>query len=146
MMAAAIAGCALPVTGIRAQDQAIVGIQTVTTYSADVRITADNTTPRTVMVTYPDRTVRTHNVCPAVANFGATRIGDNVTISLEDQLTFVLSGRNTPTSRSALPARLSPVAPDRSVVEGDCRSPCRTGFAPKGKVGGWLAFPTVVGP
>ncbi len=96
-MAVAIAVSALPAGGLLAQDQAIVGIQTVTTYSADVRITAVDQTNHAVTVTYPDGAVRTHSVSPAVANFGATRIGDSVTINLEDKLTFVLSGRNTPT-------------------------------------------------
>jgi hypothetical protein len=83
--------------GIRAQDQAIVGLQTVTTYSADVRITAVDANARTVTVTYPDGAVRTHNVSPAVANFGAARIGDMVSIAFEDRLSFVLSDRKTPT-------------------------------------------------
>jgi hypothetical protein len=96
LIAIALAGSTLAVAG-RAQDQAIVGIQTVTTYSADARITAVDPSARTVTVTYPDGAVRTHSVSPAVANFGATRIGDTVTIAFEDRLTFVLSGRNTPT-------------------------------------------------
>jgi hypothetical protein len=96
LIAIAIVGPMLP-TASRAQDQAIVGIQTVTTYSADARITAVDSNGRTVTVTYPDGAVRTHSVSPAVANFGATRIGDMVTIAFEDRLTFVLSGRKTPT-------------------------------------------------
>src|SRR6185436_7081208 len=82
---------------IRAQDQATVGLQTVTTYSADARITAVDTANRTVTVTYPDGAVRTHTVSPAVANFGATRIGDMVTIAFEDRMSFVLSDRKTAT-------------------------------------------------
>jgi hypothetical protein len=82
---------------IQAQDQAIVGIQTVTTYSADVRITAVDANARTVTVTYPDGAVRTHTVSPAVANFGAARIGDMVTVAFEDRLSFVLPDRKTPT-------------------------------------------------
>jgi hypothetical protein len=83
--------------GVRAQDQAIVGLQTVTTYSADVRITAVDANARTVSVTYLDGAVRTHTVSPAVANFGAARIGDMVSIAFEDRLSFVLSDRKTPT-------------------------------------------------
>jgi hypothetical protein len=49
-MTVAIAGSALPAIGMRAQDQAIVGIQAVTTYSADVRITAVDPNARTVTV------------------------------------------------------------------------------------------------
>jgi hypothetical protein len=93
----AIIGATLASAAGHAQDQAIVGIQTVTTYSADVRITAVDPNARTVTVTYSDGAVRTHNVSPAVANFSAARIGDMVTIAFEDRLTFVLSGRNTPT-------------------------------------------------
>ena len=98
LIAIAVAGSTLPPAAIgRAQDQAIVGLQTVTTYSADARITAVDPAARTVTVTYADGAVRTHNVSPAVANFGATRIGDTVTIAFEDRLAFVLSGRETPT-------------------------------------------------
>lgn len=97
LVAIAILGPMLVPAGIRAQDQAIVGLQTVTTYSADVRITAVDANARTVTVTYPDGAVRTHNVSPAVANFGATRIGDMVSIAFEDRLSFVLSDRKTPT-------------------------------------------------
>ena len=84
-------------SGSHAQDQTIVGLRTVTTYSADARITAVDANARTVTVTYPDGAVRTHTVSPAVANFGATRIGDMVSIAFEDRMSFVLSGRTTPT-------------------------------------------------
>lgn len=97
LIAIAVAGSTLPAAVGRAQDQAIVGLQTVTTYSADARITAVDPSARTVTVTYADGAVRTHSVSPAVANFGATRIGDMVTIAFEDRLSFVLSGRETPT-------------------------------------------------
>ena len=100
LIAIAIVGSTLPVASIRAQDQAIVGIQTVTTYSADARITSVDINAHTVTVTYPDSAVRTHDVSPSVANFGATRVGDMVTVAFEDRLTFVLSGRNTPTPRN----------------------------------------------
>src|ERR1700744_6610619 len=71
-------------TASRSQDQAIVGLQTVTTYSSDVRITAVDANARTLTVTYPDGATRTHTVSPSVANFGATRIGDTVSVTLED--------------------------------------------------------------
>lgn len=96
LVATAILVPLVPV-GVRAQDQAIVGIQTVTTYSADVRITAVDPTARTVTVTYPDGATRTHSVSPAVANFSAARIGDMVSIAFEDRLSFVLSDRKTAT-------------------------------------------------
>lgn len=97
LAAIAILGPVLAAAGSHAQDQAIVGLQTVTTYSADARITAVDANARTVTVTYPDGAVRTHSVGPTVANFGATRIGDMVSIAFEDRMSFVLSGRNTPT-------------------------------------------------
>jgi hypothetical protein len=97
LMAIAIVVPTLAPAVIRAQDQATVGLQTVTTYSADARITAVDAANRTVTVTYPDGAVRTHTVSPAVANFGATRIGDMVTIAFEDRMSFVLSDRKTPT-------------------------------------------------
>jgi hypothetical protein len=98
-MTITLAGSAMAASNAFAQDQAIVGIQTVTTYNADVRITAVDAGARSVTVTYPDGAQRTVNVGPGVANFSSTRIGDNVTIVFEDRRTFVLSGRNTPVPR-----------------------------------------------
>jgi hypothetical protein len=97
LIAIVLAGSALAGSNAFAQGQAIVGIQTVTTYSADGRITAVDPAARTVTVTYPDGAVRTHTVGPAVANFANTRIGDMVSLSFEDTRTFVLSGPRTPT-------------------------------------------------
>jgi hypothetical protein len=99
LITVALAAPALAGGNAFAQDQAIVGIQTVTTYSADARITAVDPNARTVTVTYPDGAVRTHNVSPAVANFANTRVGDMLSIGFEETLTFVLSGPNTPTPR-----------------------------------------------
>ena len=127
LMAVGIAGSTLPASGPRAQDQAIVGIQTVTTYSTDVRITAVDPNARTVTVTYPDGAARTHTVSPAVANFGAARIGDNVTINLEDRLTFVLSGRNTPTPRNRDVTAVATAASGKSL----------TGVAASQAIGTW---------
>jgi hypothetical protein len=96
LMTIALVGSAIAASDALAQDQAIVGIQTVTTYNADVRITAVDPNARTVTVTYPDGAQRVVNVGAGVANFSSTRVGDNVTINFEDTRTFVLSGRNTP--------------------------------------------------
>jgi len=82
-----------------AQGQAIVGIQTVTTYSSEGRISAVDPNARTVTITFPNGATRTHNVSPSVVNFSATRIGDVVSVGFEDRLTFVLSGPNTKTPR-----------------------------------------------
>ena len=127
LVAIAILGPMLAPAGIRAQDQAIVGLQTVTTYSADVRITAVDANARTVTVTYPDGAVRTHNVSPAVVNFGATRIGDMVSIAFEDRLSFVLSDRETPT----------PPNRDVSVVGTASAGQKFTGVAASQTVGTW---------
>lgn len=80
-----------------AQGQAIVGIQTVTTYSADAKITAVDPTARTVTLTYGDGATSVRKVGATVANFAQTRVGDMVSVGLEDRLTFVLSGPNTKT-------------------------------------------------
>jgi hypothetical protein len=84
-----------------AQGQPVVGIQTITSYYSDGRITAVDPTARTVTVTFPNGATRTHNVSPAVANFSATRIGDTVTVGFEDRLTFVLSGSNSSMPRES---------------------------------------------
>jgi hypothetical protein len=80
-----------------AQGQAIVGISTVTTYSADAKITAVDPTARTVTLTYGNGATSVRKVGATVANFAQTRVGDMVSVGLEDRLTFVLSGPNTPT-------------------------------------------------
>jgi len=95
---AIVAAASLAVAGNAvAQGQPIVGIQTVTTYSSDGRISAVDPNARTVTIAFPNGATRTHNVSPSVANFGATRIGDTVSVGFEDRLAFVLSGPNTPT-------------------------------------------------
>lgn len=80
--------------------EAIVGIQTVTTYSSEGRISAVDPSARTVTIAFPNGVTRTHSVSAAVANFNATRIGDVVAVGFEDKLTFVLSGPNTVTPRN----------------------------------------------
>ena len=91
-------GLAVVASGpVLAQGQAIVGIQTVTTYTSEGRITAVDTANRTVTVTFPNGSSRTRTVSPGVANFSATKVGDTVAVAYEDRLTFVLSGPNTPT-------------------------------------------------
>jgi hypothetical protein len=101
LMGIVVTASALAAGPTVAQDQATVGIQTVTTYSADARITSVDPTARTVTVTYPDGATRTHTVGPNVANFASARVGDMVSLSFEDRRTFVLSPPNvrTPTPR-----------------------------------------------
>ena len=96
LMAASVAVPLAVAGNANAQGQPIVGIQTVTTYSSDGRITSVDPNARTVTITFPDGATRTRDVSPAVANFSATRIGDTVSVGFEDRLTFVLSGPNTP--------------------------------------------------
>ena len=71
--------------------------------------------------------MRTHTVSPAVANFGATRIGDMVSIAFEDRLTFVLSDRKTPT----------PPNRDVSVVGAASAGQNLTGVSASQAVGTW---------
>jgi len=75
-----------------AEGEAIVGIATTTKYSVDARITAADANARTVTLTFANGAVATRKVSPAVANLGATRIGDMVSVAFEEKLTFVLSG------------------------------------------------------
>ena len=76
----------------RAQpDQATVGIQTTTRYSLDGRIAAVDATARTVTITSADGTTRMLSVSPMAANIASTKVGDNVTVGVEDTRTFVLS-------------------------------------------------------
>lgn len=75
----------------------IVGISTVTTYSADARITAVDPANRTVTLAYSNGATAVRQVGPTVANFAQSKVGDSVSVGFEDRLTFVLSGPNTKT-------------------------------------------------
>ena len=105
LVATVLCFCAAAGSAGVALGQPVVGIQTVTSYYSDGRISAVDPNARTVTVTFPNGATRTHNVSPAVANFGATRIGDTVSVGFEDRLTFVLSG-----SKSAMPRESNDVA------------------------------------
>ena len=100
LMAGAFATALLAAGGVFAQDQATVGIQTVTTYSLDARITAVDPTARTVSLAFTNGATATRNVSQAVADFGARRVGDMVSVGFEDRLTFVLSAPNVQTPRA----------------------------------------------
>lgn len=97
LIAASVAGSMLAAGSAFAQGQAIVGISTVTTYSADARITAVDTNARTVSLAFTNGATAVRQVSPSVANFAQTKVGDMVSLAFEDRLTFVLSGPNTKT-------------------------------------------------
>ena len=79
-----------------AQGQAITGIATTTTsYSVDGRITALDVANRTVTVAHLNGATSTYKVSSTVANFASTKVGDVVTVAIDDKHTFVLSGPNT---------------------------------------------------
>ncbi len=100
LVVSALAGSFLAAGGALAQqDQATVGIQTVTTYSADARITAVDPAARTVSLAFTNGATATRTVSQAVADFGARKVGDRVSVGFEDRLTFVLSGPNVTTPR-----------------------------------------------
>ena len=86
-----------------AQSAPIVGISTVTTYSADARISGVDPAARTVTLAFTNGATTVRKVSPAVANFAQTKVGDSVSVGFEDKLTFVLSGPNakTPGDRDA---------------------------------------------
>ena len=97
LIAASLAGSMFMAGSAFAQGQAIVGISTVTTYSADARITAVDPNARTVSLAFTNGATAVRQVGPSVANFAQTKVGDMVSLAFEDRLTFVLSGPNTKT-------------------------------------------------
>ena len=97
LIAASMAGSMLAAGSAFAQGQPIVGISTVTTYSADARITAVDPAARTVTLAFTNGATAVRQVSPSVANFAQTKVGDMVSLAFEDRLTFVLSGPNTRT-------------------------------------------------
>jgi hypothetical protein len=97
VIAASLAGSMFMAGSAFAQGQAIVGISTVTTYSADARITAVDPNARTVSLAFTNGATAVRQVSPSVANFAQTKVGDMVSLAFEDRLTFVLSGPNTKT-------------------------------------------------
>jgi hypothetical protein len=99
LIAASLAGSTFFAGSAFAQGQAIVGISTVTTYSADARITAVDPAARTVSLAFANGATAVRQVSPSVANFAQAKVGDMVSLAFEDRLTFVLSGPNTKTPR-----------------------------------------------
>ncbi len=100
LVAAALAGT-LVTAGAGAafaQGQPIVGISTVTTYSIDATITAIDPAKRTVTFTGPAGRSLTSTVSSGV-KMDTSKVGDRVSASFEDKLTFVLSGPNARTPR-----------------------------------------------
>ncbi|SEP22157.1 hypothetical protein SAMN02990966_04455 [Rhodospirillales bacterium URHD0017] len=97
LIAASMAGSMLAAGSAFAQGQPVVGISTVTTYSADARITAVDPNARTVSLAFTNGATAVRQVSPSVANFAQTKVGDMVSLAFEDRLTFVLSGPNTRT-------------------------------------------------
>jgi hypothetical protein len=97
LAAAALAGTlAVAAPAAFAQNQPIVGISTVTTYSIDATITAVDTAKRTITFTGPAGRTLTRNVGQGV-NMTTSKVGDVVSIAFEDKLSFVVSGPNVKT-------------------------------------------------
>lgn len=96
-MAALAAVPALAAGKAFAQGQAIAGISTTTTYTAEGRITAADPAARTVTLAMADGSSRTVKVSQAVATLGGAKVGATVAVGLEEKRTFVLSGPNTKT-------------------------------------------------
>jgi hypothetical protein len=95
LIGASLAGSMLLAGAAFAQGtKPIVGISTVTTYSADARITAVDPANRTVTLVYSNGATAVRKVGPTVANFAQSKVGDSVSVGFEDRLTFVLSGPN----------------------------------------------------
>ena len=96
LAAAALAGSLAVAAPTFAQNQPIVGISTVTTYSIDATITTIDTTKRTITFTGPAGRSLTRNVGQGV-NMTTSKVGDVVSIAFEDKLSFVVSGPNAKT-------------------------------------------------
>lgn len=94
LIGVALAGSIVIGGAAQAQTQPIVGISTVTTYSADARITAVDPAARTVTLAYSNGATAVRKVGPSVASFAQAKVGDMVSVGFEDRLTFVLSGPN----------------------------------------------------
>jgi len=97
LIGVSLAGSMLLAGSAFAQGQPVVGISTVTTYSADARITAVDPAARTVSLAFTNGATAVRQVSPSVANFAQAKVGDMVSLAIEDRLTFVLSGPNTKT-------------------------------------------------
>ncbi len=134
LMAASLAAPALPASRVLAQDQAIAGIATTTTYVADGRLTSVDPAAHTVTLTFDNGVVVTRQVSPAVANYGGSRIGDRVSVGFEERRTFVLSGPNVKV----------PVDSTTSAVGVGTMGNTTGGFAASRSIGTWLV--TAVDP
>ena len=99
IVALALAGSFVAAGSAVAQNQPIVGISTVTTYSADARITAVDPAARTVTLAYANGATATRKVSQSVANLAQSKVGDMVSVGFEEKLSFVLSGPNAKTPR-----------------------------------------------
>jgi hypothetical protein len=81
VIGATLAGSMLFAATAFAQGQPIVGISTVTTYSADARITAVDPANRTVSLAFTNGATAVRQVSPSVANFAQTKVGDMVSLA-----------------------------------------------------------------
>lgn len=100
LFVAAFAGSLLAAGVAIAQDQATVGLQTVSNYSLDATITAIDPAQRSVTLALPGGRTATHKVSDAVKTFPASKVGDMVSVDFEERQTFVLSGPNVKTPRN----------------------------------------------
>ena len=98
MLAGSIAATGATTSAAYAQGQPIVGISTVTTYSVDATITAIDPAKRTITFTGPAGRSLSAKVSEGV-KMDTSKVGDTVSASFENKLTFVLSGPNATTPR-----------------------------------------------
>jgi len=96
MLAGSIAISGAATSAAYAQGQPIVGISTTVTYSIDATISAIDPAKRTVTFTGPAGRSLTSGVGPGV-KMDTSKVGDRVSVSYEEKLSFVLSGPNTAT-------------------------------------------------
>ncbi|UYN93337.1 MAG: hypothetical protein KIT25_14870 [Enhydrobacter sp.] len=91
IFAAVAAGC-LSGAFAQSQGQPIVGIQTVSRFYDEARIASVDSGARTATLAFVDGRQRTFEISPANTAFAAARVGEWVTLGIEDRVSFVLSG------------------------------------------------------
>ena len=73
-------------------DQPITGISSVTRYSSEARVSAMDAATRTITLTQSDGQTVQRKVGEAVQNLGLVKLGDLVSVTYEQKMSFVLSG------------------------------------------------------
>ena len=104
LIAMAAAGALLAAGGAMAQGTPVAGISTTTTYFADATIGAIDPGARTVTLAFGDGTRVTRKVADVV-DLGRRKVGDIVSIGVQEKLTFVVTAPGGSTRATAMSRR-----------------------------------------